>query len=772
MVLTKKTLTLLVTLATLVISMGSGLYGLTSVTGSGITPQASSNTAIYLTGSDVVGMDPHIEYDSASIDVFDQLTETLFEHNLTDPGLNVIPKLAVSYLWAANKTKLTLNLRSGVLFHDGTPFNATAAKWNLERMMYFFNWTQNPTTLPAPFNANVPSGGTLSKFSILFESPDPLIEKVTEDMGNNSISIYLDQPSASFLSILSYAGVAMLSVKSTPATTPISTHPVGTGPFTFVSRTPGERIEFAKNTNYWRTAAQLDGVIFRIISDQQTRTTALYNLEGSIIDAPTVAMIPLLNSSKEITVQKGASLTINYIGMNNLAINKTWRKAISLAFDYDYLVNQVGQGRFIREHGAIPLGMPYYNGSIPYTTQNLVTARQTLIDHVLTGATKTAAITNLNNNAWWTALSTTTPLNTFNYTYNVENQVRRDTGTLLRDSLKLIGCNTTLIGLTWDDYINKAYDPVETYFFGLFMIGWAPDYIDPDNYLSPLMSSASLSNEAHINDAALDTLIFSAKTETNTTIRQQLYNQIQNYTQNELYPWIFGLQGVRYTSHLKDFNGFPGNPMARVVFYPCSFGSISGYHFGSAPFSGFLQSSGSGTDSLYLVMANSTTVSGDETFAMLLSAKTTGAVTFVVGFWEANPISLGPGFTSDAHAMYFYISPSDSSKISGSVTVIFKLTDAMKADLAASAFPAESIALYMWSDTSNTWVETLFPVQIIGGGFASITLSHFTTFALGLESYTPPPETTVPGYDVFVLLAGIAVAGLVGAYKLKKHACA
>lgn len=751
-------------MTTLVIGLGSGLFNISSATGSPIPAQSSTNTAIYLTGSDVVGMDPHLEYDSASIDVFDQITETLFEHNLSDPGLTVIPKLAANYTWATNKTMITLNLRNGVTFHDGTPFNATAAKWSLERMMYFFNWSQNPTNLSAPFNSLVPSGGPISKFGILFESTGPLVDHITTNMGNNSISIYLSEPSAAFLSILSYSGVAMLSPASTNATDEIITAPVGTGPFKFVSRTPGERIEFERNNAYWRTPAQLDGIIFRIISDQQTRTTAMYNLDGSIIDSATVSMIPLLNASSEIVVEKGTSLVINYVGFNNIAINKTWRKAISLAFDYDYMLSQISQGRHIREQGALPLGMPYFNSSIPYTTQDVVAARQLLINKVLTGSQKTTATTNLNNDAWWITLSTTTPIKSFNYTYNVENQIRTDIGTMLRDNLKLIGCNTTLYGLTWDEFINVAYDFEGSRHLGMFMIGWSPDYIDPDNYLSPLMYSTSLSNEAHINDTILDSLILSAKTETNTTIRQQLYNQIQNYTQNELYPWIFCLQSVRYTTHLADFNGFVGNPMARFVFYPCSFGSISGYHFGSAPFFGFLGTSGDGVDSLNLEMLDSL----GSKFNLLLFAKTTSPITFVIGVWGAQPITLGPGFSNNAHGMYFYISPSNASKINGSVTVIFKLSDTLIADLEASTYPDESIALFTWNEVTNAWVKSDFAIQLILGGYVAITLQHFSIFALGIVEFTPPPPV-VPGYDVFIVCAGIAAIGLVSAYKLKKR---
>ena len=81
---------------------------------------------------------------SDSKDVIEQVVETLFSHNLYDPDLPRINLLAESYYWK-NKTVLQIKLREGILFHDGTPFNASAAKWNLDRLQYLTNATGNNT---------------------------------------------------------------------------------------------------------------------------------------------------------------------------------------------------------------------------------------------------------------------------------------------------------------------------------------------------------------------------------------------------------------------------------------------------------------------------------------------------------------------------------------------------------------------------------------------------------------------------------------------------
>ena len=79
-------------------------------------------------------------WDSASNDVLEQVVETLFFYDLTDLDLPRINLLAESYFWE-NSTTLQIKLREDILFHDGTDFDADAAKWNLDRLQYLVNAT-------------------------------------------------------------------------------------------------------------------------------------------------------------------------------------------------------------------------------------------------------------------------------------------------------------------------------------------------------------------------------------------------------------------------------------------------------------------------------------------------------------------------------------------------------------------------------------------------------------------------------------------------------
>ena len=79
-------------------------------------------------GTDPITLDAPLAQDSPSATVVTHISETLFE--LTPEG-RIVPHLAESYAFSDGGRTLTLRLRRGIAFHDGTPFNAEAVKFNL-----------------------------------------------------------------------------------------------------------------------------------------------------------------------------------------------------------------------------------------------------------------------------------------------------------------------------------------------------------------------------------------------------------------------------------------------------------------------------------------------------------------------------------------------------------------------------------------------------------------------------------------------------------------
>ncbi|MHA1522528.1 MAG: ABC transporter substrate-binding protein, partial [Promethearchaeota archaeon] len=74
-------------------------------------------------------------WDSASIDLIDQVSEGLFGYNLSDPELAIVPVLSVDLgSWNAEATAFTVTLKEGITFHDGSAFTSADVKWTFERL--------------------------------------------------------------------------------------------------------------------------------------------------------------------------------------------------------------------------------------------------------------------------------------------------------------------------------------------------------------------------------------------------------------------------------------------------------------------------------------------------------------------------------------------------------------------------------------------------------------------------------------------------------------
>ena len=96
-----------------------------------------------------------------------------------------------------------------------------------------------------------------------------------------------------------------------------------------------------------------------------------------------------------------------------------------------------------------------------------------------------------------------------------------------------------------------------------------PDYNDPSNYVNSLMANYSSSNSAQINDPTLEAYMLAGLEETDQNVREQIYNDLQQYVVEELRPWAFGYVARDHDAWDATMTGFPSNGMGYAYFYPC-----------------------------------------------------------------------------------------------------------------------------------------------------------------------------------------------------------
>lgn len=202
-------------------------------------------------------LDPHVAANSSSLIVLQNVVDTLVLLSPDDKEFH--PYLADSWDISPDGLSYTFKLHPGVTFHDGTPFDAAAVKFNLDRVV-------DPATKSALALTNLGP----------YES-----STVVDDL---TVTIKMKTPYPALLDALSQTSLGMISPKAVETFgADIGANPVGTGFMKFVSYAPKDRIEFVRNEDYdWAPAlwghtgpAYLDAYTVVVADEPAARVTAL-----------------------------------------------------------------------------------------------------------------------------------------------------------------------------------------------------------------------------------------------------------------------------------------------------------------------------------------------------------------------------------------------------------------------------------------------------------------------------------------------------------------
>jgi peptide/nickel transport system substrate-binding protein len=286
------------------------------------------------------------------------------------PIPDIKPALAESWTVSDDKKVYTFNLRKGVKFHDGTPWNAEAAKFNFDRVLdknfQYFN--------ELAFNFNTWWHQDIGSYEVVDEF---------------TFRITLKQPNSEFLRRISMGGfgsAAMLSPESVKkwGNEDVSLHPTGTGPFKFAERVVNEKIVMDRNPDYWdkdRTP-KIDRLIIRGIPDVATRELALLTGEVDIIATPAPDSVDYIKS-QGMNVVMGPVPTIYLMWVNfkqKPLDDVRVRQALFMAIDRDGLCKFLRRGQCLPAYSILNFGGPGYDAKynpLPYDPNK---AKQLLAD--------------------------------------------------------------------------------------------------------------------------------------------------------------------------------------------------------------------------------------------------------------------------------------------------------------------------------------------------------------------------------------------------------
>ncbi len=429
------------------------------------------------------------------------------------PELKIVPMLATSWEWSADGLTLTMKLRDGVTFHDGTPFDAEAVKYNIER---------SKTLDESRRKAEVKS-----------------IDSV-EVTGPMSVALHLAAPDATLLAQLADRAGMMVSPTAAKAEgADFGLNPVCSGPFKFVSRVQQDKIVLEKFPAYYDADRRSISTMSPSCRSP-TRTVRLANLRSGDLDMLERLAATDLDSAKadaNLTVAQATSLgyqgiTINTgntdAAKNPLGESALVRQALSLAIDRDAVNQVVFNGAFAVGNQPFPPTSPWYDKDFPVEKRDVEKAKALLKQ---AGYDKVDVEMSISN-----------------------SPVTQQLAQVIQAMAAEAGINIKIVA---KEFATMLSDDTAGAFTAT-QVGWS-GRVDPDgNIYSFVVTGAGL-NDGHYSNPDVDAALNKARLSTDETVRKQSYDAAQAILMKDL-PIIYLYHQVWFWALSNKVEGFVPYP--------------------------------------------------------------------------------------------------------------------------------------------------------------------------------------------------------------------
>jgi peptide/nickel transport system substrate-binding protein len=262
-------------------------------------------------------LDPHLTSSNASRTVLHNIFATLVE---VDENLQVVPELAESWEISDDGKTYTFHLRQDVKFHDGTAFDAEAAKYNFDRM-------------------RDPEFGSARAGELVF------VDDVTVD-DKHTVTVTLSQPFGAFLPALaSWSGMMVSPSAAEEHGREFSQVLIGAGPFRFVERIRDDRVVLERFDEYFKDGLPyLDQVVYRPFVDVDSRILNLESGAIHIINTVPGKAVPQFMDHQDITLSIVGGLGFRGLWVNTSSTDlgtPERRAAVSACIDRQIIVDTV-----------------------------------------------------------------------------------------------------------------------------------------------------------------------------------------------------------------------------------------------------------------------------------------------------------------------------------------------------------------------------------------------------------------------------------------------
>jgi len=434
-------------------------------------------------------LDPHRARTYVSRVVFASLCDKLVD---IDAQLDFVPQLATGWTWSDDGKTLTFKLREDASFHDGSRFDAKAARANLLRAM----------TLPESLRK-----GELGSVAEV-DAPNA-----------TTLVLKLKQPDATLIAQLSDRAGMMISPQTFDDAAKVGRAPVCSGPYRFVERVQNDRIVLERYPQHHRAADyHFERLTFLPIPDTTVRLANLRAGSLDMIERMNPSDLPQVKSDASVQLKNVAGLgwarVVFNVGNGERAkgpfgTDKRVREAFELAIDRNVINDVVGNGIFTPARQPFSPASPYNDAKkFPVPTRDVAKARALLkqagyqrvkMELVFGNTTATAAIAEM-----------------------------------IQAMVSEAGFDLSLRPTEFAAMQKEATAGN----FDVMLINWS-GRVDPDGNIYTFMTCKGALNDGRYCNPRVDALLNQARTVADVAARKALYDEAQEIILNDERPIMY-----------------------------------------------------------------------------------------------------------------------------------------------------------------------------------------------------------------------------------------
>jgi peptide/nickel transport system substrate-binding protein len=298
--------------------------------------QRDPNTVVFLIESSPANLDPRIGADAQS----QRIDALLFDGLVArDAKFQFTPALAERWE-QPNPLTFVFHLRSSVRFHDGRPLTARDVVWTIQSMR---------------------SGAVISPKAGSYASVDSI--EAPDDL---TVVLHLKHPDNFLLTNLSTGAMGIVPEGSGKD---FWQHPVGTGPFRFVSQQIDQDVVVERNEQSWAVVPKLERVRFAVVPDAITESLELEKGSGDVaVNSLPMDSLAVLAARPDLQVDETGGTEIQYLGFNlrdPLLKDVRVRQAIACAIDRGLIIKTLLGGRARAAVSLLPANHWAWSGDGP-----------------------------------------------------------------------------------------------------------------------------------------------------------------------------------------------------------------------------------------------------------------------------------------------------------------------------------------------------------------------------------------------------------------------